>query len=68
MSHYTPEDIAALSRYLKDANFPATRKSIMELAVENGAPERSLEALAQIPDRDYIHLDDVVEQVGSLHK
>jgi hypothetical protein len=68
VSHYTPEDIAALSRYLKDANFPATRKSILDLAVEQGAPEKSLEALAEIPDRDYIHLDDVIEQIGSLHK
>ncbi|MFW5733907.1 MAG: DUF2795 domain-containing protein [Oceanidesulfovibrio sp.] len=68
MSHYKPEDLAAMSRFLKDANFPATRKSIMELAVERGAPERSLEALAKIPDRDYIHMEEVIEEIGSMHK
>lgn len=68
MSHYTPDDIAALSRYLKDTNFPATRKTIIDLAVENGAPEESLEALAGLPERDYIHMDEVIKEIGSLHK
>lgn len=68
VSHYTPDDIAALSRYLKDANFPATRKTILDLAVENGAPEESMEALARLPERDYVHMDEVIDEIGALHK
>ena len=54
----------AISRYLNDLSFPATRQECIEHAEENGAPEEVLAALETLRDDLYDSLAEIWAMVG----
>ncbi len=47
--------------YIKNAEYPATKRELKEQAMENGAPESVLNALDGIPERAYESPGDVAD-------
>ncbi|MDO8588723.1 MAG: DUF2795 domain-containing protein [Armatimonadota bacterium] len=56
----------AISKYLSDLSFPATRDELVEHGEEHGAPEELTGALAALPDGLYESLADVWAIVGGV--
>ena len=54
----------AISRYLSDMRFPATRDELVERAEEHEAPDEIVGALAAMPDEVYDSMAEVWALVG----
>lgn len=62
-----PDDVEArsdLARLLDGSIFPAPPDRIEKSARENHAPEELASALARLPDREYVNVEDVWEALG----
>ena len=57
-------DPVTVQRYLKGAEYPATKDELLELAEEHDAPEEVVEALEALDDQTYEGPDEVVEALG----
>lgn len=55
----------AISRYLSDLRFPATKDELAQRAEENDAPDYLVDALDAMPDEVYESLAEVWVVIGS---
>lgn len=55
---------AELANYLDGIHYPTRKEQLVERAQEHGAPEPILEALRNLPDREYHDLADVIAGYG----
>lgn len=53
-------------RFLKGLEFPADRKTVLDRARRNKAPERVTQVLERLKDKQFEDLPDVIEAVGDL--
>jgi hypothetical protein len=57
---------AELQTLLEGVPLPAGRERLIRYAVEQGAGERELQALRELPDRQYRSLDELGEEVAPV--
>lgn len=57
---------ANLQKYLKGADYPASKDDLMDLANDNGAPDEIMDILDQMPDVDFESPADVQECYGEI--
>lgn len=55
-------------RYLEGVDFPADLDELIDCAMENGAPEEVIDALEQMPDREYSSFADVEKGFGEVYE
>jgi hypothetical protein len=55
------------AEYLLGASFPASKDDVIGVARQNAAPERILHALAELPDRQYADVADLLTEVELLN-
>lgn len=49
-----------LEAFLEGTDFPATKRELLDVAYDNGAPDHTLEMLNSIPDQEYYSLEEVL--------
>jgi hypothetical protein len=57
-------DIIKMQKYLSDISYPATRQQLIEHARNSHADEQVLNALQELPDREYSGPDQVSNAVA----
>ncbi len=57
-------DPIELQRYLKGAQYPATKDELLELADENDAPEEIVDAIRDVAEETFDGPDEVVEAIS----
>jgi hypothetical protein len=55
--------IARLAVYLEDIYFPCSRQEILRRAEENEAPDVMLDAIEELPDRNYWSIRDILARI-----
>jgi hypothetical protein len=55
-----------IQKFLKGVDYPVTKQDLLEMAQDEGADENVLNALQQIPDREYSSPVAVSKEVGKL--
>lgn len=66
--HSEKVSAAQLQVYLKGINYPVGREEIIQTARRNDAPERVMNYLNQLPDRQYQYPTDVEREFGKMKK
>jgi len=56
---------ADIERYLRDVNFPANKRDIVEQARRQNAPDEVVRALDKLPDQRFNSSMDVTRGMGS---
>jgi hypothetical protein len=67
----TPEDVeerSAVARVLAGVRYPATPGALAEHAAGQGAPDVTVAAIEQLPERSYAGLADVTDELGHGHE
>lgn len=61
-THVTRHDINIndFPAFLEGVSYPATKREILDIAFDNGAPDHMLEFLNTIPDQEYFGLTDLL--------
>jgi Protein of unknown function (DUF2795) len=57
-----------VEKYLKGVNYPANKNDLVKHAQQNGADQRVLETLKQLPDRSYEGPAGVSKAIGSIDR
>jgi hypothetical protein len=57
---------AAVERYLKGINFPASKQDLIKHAKQNNAPEDVIHVLNQFEDKEYHSVIDISKEVGRI--
>ncbi|HAR63323.1 MAG: DUF2795 domain-containing protein [Candidatus Margulisiibacteriota bacterium] len=57
---------AAIEKYLKGIDFPASRDSMVQFAQNHGATSDILDILRRIPDKTYTSPIDVAKGIGEV--
>ncbi|MBE0481614.1 MAG: DUF2795 domain-containing protein [Dehalococcoidia bacterium] len=57
---------AQLAVYMKGIDFPAGKQQLLQQAKTNGAPEKVISIMNQLPDRQYNRANEVEEEFGKL--
>lgn len=52
--------------FLTEAEFPATKQDLINYAEENNLPQGVIDALFDLPDKLYLSLASIVEEVKAL--
>lgn len=65
MAHTNPIQI---EKFLKGANYPASKEDLLKLAQQNGANEQVRATLQQLPDQRYGSPADVSKAVGTIDR
>ena len=63
-------NLEEVQTFLHGISYPATKREILDVTYDNGAPDHILEALNSIPDQEYYGDTDLlltVEDVQSLN-
>jgi len=66
MRGLTGRSPANVERFLRGADYPATREDLCELAEQNGAPEEILQILEQFPDEEFDSPIDVMKAYSEV--
>lgn len=53
-----------IQRYLKGMDYPAGKQDLVDCAMEEGADEKVLSSLEELPDQDYNSPADVMRAFG----
>lgn len=67
----SPDDVAARSEFAKvlaGARYPATPEELSAHVADEGAPDVTVRALADLPERGYDGLPDVMDALGYGHE
>lgn len=51
--------------HLKDVQFPCTKQDLINAAEEDHAPDKVIEALDRLPDKEYASTADVTEHLAA---
>lgn len=54
-----PYDLAEVEDFLHGVDYPATKREILDVALDNGAPDDILVFLNSMPDREYLEFSDL---------
>jgi len=57
---------AAVERYLKGIDFPASKRDLVSHARDNNAPDDVIRVLDRMPEREYGSTADVAKGVGQV--
>ena len=52
-----------VANYIKDAEFPASRQDLINMAEDHHAPESVIEALEKLPDLEFKTVGEVTEHL-----
>lgn len=55
----TPYDILEIEDFLQGVVYPATKREILDVALDNGSPDDILMFLNTMPDREYLRFDEL---------
>jgi hypothetical protein len=55
-----------ITMYLRNMDFPADKKKIMDMAKSNGAPEMVVQWINKLPDKQYSSSNDVEREFGKM--
>jgi hypothetical protein len=55
-----------LTMYLKNTDFPADKKKIVDMAKSNGAPENIIQMLNKLPDKQYSSSSDIEREFTKM--
>lgn len=55
-----------VQKHLKGADYPMTKNELLDLAEQDGADERTLDLLNQLPEKTYEKPTQVTEELSSL--
>jgi Protein of unknown function (DUF2795) len=55
-----------LQKYLKGVNYPASKQQLIDRAKQQGADEKAISALEQLPDQEFGTPTEVSQAVGAL--
>lgn len=65
MAHTNPIQI---EKFLKGANYPASKEDLLKLAQQNGADQQVQATLQQLPDQQYGSPAEVSKAVGAIDR
>lgn len=54
-----PYDLTEVEDFLHGVDYPATKREILDVALDNGAPDDMLIFLNSMPDREYLEFSDL---------
>ena len=57
-----------LEKYLKGVDYPASKNDLIKQAQQNGADQRVLETLKQLPDRSYEGPAGISKAIGNIDR
>lgn len=57
-----------LEKYLKGVDYPASKNDLIKQAQQNGADQRVLERLKQLPDRSYEGPAGISKAIGNIDR
>ncbi|HLI06815.1 MAG TPA: DUF2795 domain-containing protein [Ktedonobacteraceae bacterium] len=57
-----------IEKFLKGADYPASKEDLIRLAQQNGADERVRVTLQRLPDKQYGSPADVSKAVGAINR
>ena len=57
-----------IEKFLKGADYPASKEDLLKLAQQNGADEQVRATLQQLPDQQYGSPADVSKAVGAIDR
>lgn len=55
-----------LQKHLKGVNYPASKQQLIDRAKQQGADEKAISALEQLPDQEFDTPTEVSQAVGAL--
>lgn len=58
----------AVQKYLKGADYPATKEELANIAEENGASDEVLDMINELPDEEFESSKDVMKAYGEINK
>lgn len=56
---------SSVANFIKDAEFPAWKQDLINLAEDHHAPEKVIEALEKLPDMEFNNVGEVTEHLGT---
>lgn len=56
---------SSILNHIKDAQFPCSKQDLIDLAEDSHAPEKVIEALEKLPDKEYISTSDLTEHLSA---
>lgn len=56
---------SSVLNHLKDAQFPCSKQDLIDLAEDNHAPEKVIEAIEKLPDKMFDSTSDLTEHLSS---
>jgi hypothetical protein len=68
MTRRDVENRSAFAKLLAGARYPATPRRLSAHVESEGAPDVAVRALADLPDREYESLPDVMDALGYGHE
>lgn len=57
-----------LEKYLKGVDYPASKNDLIKRAEQNGADQRVLETLKQLPDRSFEGPAGISKAIGNIDR
>ena len=57
-----------LEKYLKGVDYPASKNDLIKRAEQNGADQRVLETLKQLPDRTFDGPSGISKAIGNIDR
>ena len=57
-----------LEKYLKGVDYPASKNDLIKHAQQNGADQRVLDTLKQLPDRSYEGPAGISKAIGNIDR
>ena len=57
-----------LEKYLKGVDYPASKNDLIKRAEQNGADQRVLDTLKQLPDRSFEGPSGVSKAIGNMDR
>lgn len=52
-------DLSEIEDFLQGVDYPATKREVLDVALDNGAPDDMLVFLNSMPDREYLAFSDL---------
>lgn len=63
-NNYTPVTEEDIRSFLEDAIYPATKRELLDYAIDYGAPDHILEFLNRMPDHEYESFNNLIHSLG----
>ncbi len=64
--HMPNMDKSQITMFLRNMDFPADKKKIMDMAKSNGAPENVVQWLNKLPNKQYSSTEDVEQEFSKM--